>query len=548
MATRTGQSYASGTHLEDAQRPKPGNLAVRGCWELIIKLLILLVIIFIWLLLWRRDGGLGTTSWIAFILLVLLLLILIWIQGHLVRLTCELVQPSACKHGDPGLLPGRVLERIKGTAGGMGISHYELELLYGGAPIAGGIVYADAGGNPDLAATQGNFQVSGGTLGFVDIKAAVLGAGAGFVTNSNFQVRMRVVGLGGSSHTCLIDFQIASARCVIKKVGAAWAHDSLNPDEALCEVGPPSAHALVPASVGGSIFVRGAANVYGCAAELISELHMWAIPDAGFSFAQPANGTPIPVPAGVKISEAVFTTADQRNNNPLDGLSSEGNILTFAPGWNVRTEWVIADTFIIIPIIVPDLVEQYWGTLASGRYTLLLAVKDTAGNTFYDIQRVWVDNDGTTQLITSIGGLAPCEDLKLSAFKSGTCPIRGFAWDPPIDPAQPQAAPNDNFGGYGMSFQKNGGGSGSIPVLTPGVRVPNDWPTLGVADGVLAEWDIVSALDGGSSVPAGSEKLARGTRCAYVIALGVNDRTLVGEGGSNHGGTHLYALNIINDL
>ncbi len=258
---------------------------------------------------------------------------------------------------------------------------------------------------------------------------------------------------------------------------------------------------------------------------------------------------------GTKISEVIYTTDDQRDANPLGGFSSWGDILTYEAGWTVREECVDIDLIWEFCWNVPDIVEKVWSTPASGKYTLLLEVKDTVGNTYYDVQRVWVDNFSPTAKITSIGGLKACVDLRLSEFKGKRAEIRGVAWDPPIVDGDPQTAPNDNFGDYSIGFQKNGGGGGGIPVASPGIRVPTTWPgPLGPSeDGVLANWDIVAALDFGPppmdpAIVVPAHQLVRGERCAYVISLGVNDTTLVGEGGSNHPASHLYAINIINDL
>lgn len=523
---------------------------LRGCLELILKILIALILIAIFVANWLRTGELSLAQLLLLLVLIAILIWLILRQKHLVMLDCGLTKPTGCVHGDPNLLAAHVLEPIVGTASGVGFSHYELEVIYNGAlSIPAAVIYADAGGNPDLVLATGNHQVANGTLGFVEVKQAVLAAGAGFLSSTDYEVRLHVVGIDGSRTTCTIAFQVSAARAFIKKVGTAWAHDVLAPAEILRRVEPPTGALTDPASIGGGVYVRGAASAYGCAGEKIAELHLWAVPDPGFTFAQPANGTPSAPPAGgVQISEVIFTTDDQRNANPLDGISSGGDILTYAPGWVTRTEWIIVDFGIAIAIIVPDVVEITWATGASGKYTLLLGVKDTAGNTYYDIQRVWVDNDSVTAKITSIGGLAACVDLKLSTYKNTTAEIRGVAWDPPIFAGNPQAPPNDNFGSYGLSFQKNGGAGGTIPALTPSTRVPNVWPgpLAPGADGPLAQWDIVAALDGG--IAPGPAKLARGERCAYVIGLGVSDTTLVGEGGVNHHATHLYAINIINDL
>ena len=574
------------TTARAAAQPERGagsRAGLRGCWELLIKIIILLILILILLAYWFALGPFGRGDfnvrgeynlwvWLTLILLILLLIYLIWRQKHFVMLNCDLTQPTGCRSGKK--IGGKWLIAIEGTAAGIGFGHYELGLYYGGSPIADGIIYADAGGNPDPSLTQGNNQVNAGTLGFVDVQEALNGAGTGIFDSADFEVRLRVVGVDQSTCNHSITFQLRIVRTYIKKVGAGWAHAYTNPNEELCRIPPPAAsspgpHAVDPASVGGTIYVRGAASVRGCSNEQIAEVHIWAVPDDTHSFAKPANGTPIATASpsnNTYHSEVIFTNNDQRSSNPLDLPSDEGAILTYDPGWFTREECftIIVDPsdptswfeFCLPP--VPDLHESGWPTgspsqptgMPTGKYTLLLGVSDTAGHTFYDIQRVWVDNAGCVAQITTIGGLTGCLDLRLSQFQNTTCEIRGFAWDRAIRAADPQAAPNDNFGGYSLTYQKNG--LGTTPGITPASagRVPVDWAeTTPVADGVLANWNIVADIDNGNVVPdPTSHKLQRGTRCAFNISLSVTDTTLVGEGGSGHWNGHNFAVNIINDL
>ena len=546
------------------RQPQPqrqGNVGLRGCWELLIKVLILLILIAILIAYWLGvfgpfgPRGLDPWTWIVLLLLIALLIWLIWRQKHFVMLNCGVTQPTGCKHGDPTILSGRVLERITGTASGIGFSRYELELVYHGTTtITGAIIYADAAGNPAPALTFGNHQVSGGTLGFVDVQQAMIGAGADFLHWTDYEVRLHVVGIDTSRKHCSSNFELTAGRAYIKKVGGAWAHTCADPNEVLCRVAPPIGHPINPASVAPGIEVKGSANFWGCGAERIAEVHMWAIPDPTFSFVQPNPGDPIPVPppGSQKISEVFFTTNAQRDWNELDASNDEGVTLTFNPGWITRQEFLPNPSFppTLPPFwifTVPDLDERTWSD-PTGKYTLLLAIKDTMGRTYFDIQHVWLDADFPVALITSIGGLSGCLDLRLSDFKGKKCEIRGIAWDAAIRAADAVDAataghPNDNFTGYSLSFQKNGvGGGGSIPpAVAPPHRVPDIWSNAPapVADGVLAQWDIIAAIDG-----AGPHQLARGTRCAYNISLSVSDNTLRG---SNSQGFN-YAINIINDL
>ncbi|HJQ31391.1 MAG TPA: hypothetical protein VJ866_04405 [Pyrinomonadaceae bacterium] len=575
---REENKVPAASRVDTAQQPARdarGKAGLRGCWELLIKLIILLILILILLAYWwgvgpfgpRGDfgrGDYGIWMWVWLLLLIALLIWLIWRQKHFVMLRCDLTGPTGCTYGQD--VGGQWLEPIPGTAAGLGFSHYELSLYYDGSPVAGGVIYADGGGNPAPALAHGNHQVNAGTLGFVDLIAAFNGAGAGIRTSTDFEVRLRVVGIDQSTCNHTVHFQLNVALASIKKVGAAWSHDYANPSETLCRIPPPGtpmpgSHAVNPASIGGSVTVRGDADVHGCADEKLAEVHVWAIPDDTFSFPQPAPGSPIVAPAASTFhSEVIFTTDDQRDANPLYLPGYEGAVLTYVPGWFTRQDcyWVHLGPPPTPPVYlctppVPALHTTGWPTGATGKYTLLLAVKDTAGNTYFDVQRVWVDNDLCLGKITSVGGLTGCLDLRLSQFVNTTCEIRGFAWDRAIRAADPQVSPNDNFAGYSLSFQKNGGGGGPIPAATPGVRVPAVWSEVPPgADGVLANWDIIADIDNGAAAPpAGSPKLQRGSRCAYVISLSVSDTTLVNDGG---GGGHapiphpLFAFNIINDL
>src|SRR6266498_4109534 len=119
---------ASPAHNEarrDQQPPRQPNgvVGLRGCWELLIKVIILIILIAILIAYWfglfglvGPRGGLDPWTWIVFLLLIASLIWLIWRQKHFVMLNCGLTQPTGCKHGDSTILSGRVLERIVGTA------------------------------------------------------------------------------------------------------------------------------------------------------------------------------------------------------------------------------------------------------------------------------------------------------------------------------------------------------------------------------------------------------------------------------------------------
>jgi hypothetical protein len=85
--------------------------------------------------------------------------------------------------------------------------------------------------------------------------------------------------------------------------------------------------------------------------------------------------------------------------------------------------------------------------------------------------------------------------------------------------------------------------------------VPNVLPALPAPPGdvgVLATWDIVSALDAGPPptpyVDPPYPKIYRGERCAYLIPLFATDNTQVHDGGTTHYGTDHWPFCIVNDL
>jgi len=549
----------------DTQRQPLTGL--RGCWELLIKVVILLILVGTLLAQWLGRAQLNPLSWIIVLILIILLIGLILRQKHFVFLTCNLTAPAGCVMGHTDLLPPRSLEPVTGTAAGLGFSRYELELIYGTSVIPGAMIYADAAGNPDLTLTTGNHQVNNGTLGFVDLAKAAQGAGVGLASSTLFEVRLHVIGIDGSRHTCSITFQVPAAKAYIRFLGGAWVHDTSVPDEPL-RVADDDVSAL--ATVGGSISVRGAADAYGCSGERTADYSVWAIP--GFGFAQPPNGSAVaPGADWILVANVVYTDADpavynaRLNNNRLVGDLS---YLTNA-SWFTRLETIYFDSIPVGEITLPDLVETSWDSRPrSGKYTFLLRVTDSSGNTYYDIQRAWLDNEELRGRIKSLryagggGDLPPCTDILINdgAGAARNLDIRGFATDPLIIPADLTQPTSDNFDGYSVTFRKQGAG-GEVAIRRSTVPVPGRavW-TGGAGDPpteVLATLDL-SWIDAatpapvdadGNPIPA-DQRLARKTSCTFDIILRASDKTIVNEG-TRHtvpGGVYTFPVKIVNDL
>ena len=230
----------------------------------------------------------------------------------------------------------------------------------------------------------------------------------------------------------------------------------------------------------------------------------------------------------------------------------------------------------------PSLAAHNWqsrtATNGGGYFKLLLATEDTAGNVYYDTQKIWIDNHSVIAKIVKfqreINGvwtdIPNCTDVMLSWKKLR---IIGIAWDALINPAYPIVPPNDNFKSYELSYTKQFVG-GSVTFMSSNPRVPSPlifplippFPLTGSipiapanAD-ILAEWDL-STLDAGPTILAGCpnpipdaahpkahpNQLYRKCECTYTIVLRVSDSTKGSELWL-HDTSDTESLKIINDL
>ena len=488
-----------------------------------------------------------------------------WVQVNptdspLDHLVGEIDLPTADDCVDPIAVPacssgGAPLAgiRITGSAGGGPFQNYILRYSWGGnPPINDAVVYPDCSRPP--TSVSSSVPVINGTLGYLDVEMLPPGM-------TEFTIYLDVYGAGATHVPDTRTFRLRSSSVEITAaatVDALVAEDPFHGGSfiKLIKATNNPSIAVPEVSIGGSISVTGSAYLVGCD-RIMSQyalVHFDAPPASPApTFPDASGGTPLMAPV-VYADSTDHPWQSGCIGNITSNIIQNGNLVAY---WGS-----VSCTFLGVPYTRPKVKPvPSWGSgPLNGRYVVLLEARDrlVLGGTFpgavaeVDQVVVWIDNEDPTASITSIGGLAACADLYLSNYVGTTAELRGVAWDPPIDPTAPQQAPNDNFDFYAMSFKKNGvAGSDPIPPATPSTRVPNVWPgPLGIgADGVLANWDIVGALDGGAGpLPPGSHKLPRDERCAYVITLGVHDNTHVGDSGNHHDAYALYAINIINDL
>lgn len=165
----------------------------------------------------------------------------------------------------------------------------------------------------------------------------------------------------------------------------------------------------------------------------------------------------------------------------------------------------------------------------SGKYTILLAVKDDAvpPNTYIDYLDLWLDNRTLAAYIEPPyipkAKPAPCQAISISAIMKagGIMEIRGTAWDELIDPSLPTDQPNLNFDHFDVLWKKDG-----LGYKTDGITLTGAGKTR-IKDDVIATWDIRD--------PANPSKPRTDiTPCSYIFKVRVWDNSRVNDHTSHY--------------
>ncbi|MEX2262501.1 MAG: hypothetical protein WD696_11155 [Bryobacteraceae bacterium] len=484
--------------------------------------------------------------------------------------------PAACVGVQPVVACSLAGVTIVGTAGGGGFASYRIEYkpIASAVWIQSGVVYPDcspASVTPDHATARFNEPLA-------------------FLTNlepDEYDVRLTVNGLGGPLFA-FTTFSLHRSPVVIDLVGQVPARvvglHPIDPTELLKFVKADAAADAPSTSLGGSIHVVGSADFWGCGREMTEYVLQYrqATCNLGPSPQGPPPPAPGPPPACDPPPEqdAAGPWLDIKPPLPF-GIADPAhprwywcwpaNRPNFVLNGRLTRIWINATCLLALPNILHNVrrtAESAWGTPPlNGRYTVRLRVRhEPIGGgvieELYDSATVWLDNrdiqvDITGMAITGGIALDACEELSLSQFLGTTADINGRAWDPLILDTEPSwLRPNSNFDHYSVDFAKDGGPyvTDNITIADNTLRVPNELPALPAAPndvGVLAIWDLVSALDAGPPpavyVPPPYPKIYRGERCAYIIHLFATDNTVVSEGTTHHGNDY-WPFCIVNDL
>ncbi len=463
---------------------------------------------------------------------------------------------------------------IDGTAAGGAFTSYTLSYSFGGPIINTAVVYPNCTRppvNPSSAT-----PVNSGVLGYLDV--SLLPPLATTIT-----VYLDVYGSGGLHlqvsavfNLELIDAEITAVATVAYTVG----QDPFNGSTSIIKMVQNVTNPAFEQSVGGSVSVTGSASAFGCG----NQMTQYQLAEFGPAVGAIPLPSPAPNPAGIGGNSLIPTPViyDNTPSHPFNQNCFPGFPTNIITNGDLVAEWTTAPCSFPVLHTVPAISSNLkWNSgppNTGGRYVIFLEVDQgplplltpvtPAG---VDQIAVWIDNYEPVGAITQVGNVVGCGDLHLKDYVGTTAPVYGIAWDYPIDITATQQLPNDNFGSYSLSYQKNGvtpmqpflasdyTPNGAAPGTPPTVRVPNLWqaapPTLAQA-ALLASWDIVTALDGGAPpnpnnpcVATNPWQLPRGCRCAYVLELVAGDTTWVGDGGNNNStGPVLFAVNVINDI
>jgi hypothetical protein len=350
---------------------------------------------------------------------------------------------------------------ITGTAAGAAFTSYTLTYSLGGPAINTAVVYPDCS-TPPLHPSSST-PVTSGVLGYLDTYLLPL-----FTTNVT--VYLDVYGSGGLhlTRSAVFQFEVINSQITaVAEVPTFIDQDPFNTTPSQIKM----VQNLLPGlagferSVGGGFSVIGSANADGCG-NTIAQYQLVQFPAPG---AVPLPSiTPHPTGPTAGVAGVPLIPAPFRYDGTLahPQISCTTNIVL---GGNLVAQWSTCQPSPPFPPGLGRIDPYAWSSLpgmpGGQRCVIFLevdqqppAAMSVAG---YDQVAVWIDNWPVVGLLTQIGNVIGCGNLKLSDYVGTTAPVMGLAWDYPIDISAPQKTPNDNFGSYSLSYQMNGGAGAS---------------------------------------------------------------------------------------
>jgi hypothetical protein len=403
-------------------------------------------------------------------------------------LTCAITSPADGACAEEQQFPAIPLIGIEidGTAAGSGCDHYILEWKAPADPPAAytqaGIVYAGSPG-------PGICGIVGGTLGWLDTFSTPV--------PDQVEIRLSVFPVQGAPTVCTSTFAIFRKRVWISAVESVLVEAPPGVLDNSARLIDPVSHNVL--SFGTALEIMGQAMVGKCFGR---EMKRYTLSyQAGF-----VNDPTLGVWNQfwqVDYNSPLQRSAMQSGNFDLTSFWTVQQICPWPPcppnaqlvfDELIPTRWISGPTepdsvppaqfFHVDPQLPPIWPSQSLPSINcfSGKYTLRLAVEDTAVGTYYDLQHIWIDNKAIYGQITSLLGVPACSVLNLSQLpNAGDCTkvwplgIEGIAYDEYIIEGD-FTIPSDNFGGYCVTLTKQGGSNSACTPLVLSVALPVPGP------------------------------------------------------------------------
>lgn len=511
---------------------------------------------------------------------------------------CELDEPTGCTEEEPSEQPAGTVVRVTGTASGADFDHYTLQWRR----VQGAECTDDAGWHDDQIIYPG-----GGSTGTSPVRGDTLGwLMTTHLPADSYEIRLCVFTEDEQqSSCCCIQFRLFKSTVWIDGVADAPVQTPPGPfDPAAPVVDPPgSGGQVVP--VGGNVSVTGNAFVGDCEGRQVECFDVLYRPGhhpkpsdcdpsdyVGSLLA--AHDAPLCFTGDSTCSETEKRARESNITGPGAPLTVHWQRVKVELPWGGTTEVCKLEPFRFSSHRQLPGCPDAKHLCQSGPYTLLLHVRDTAGNVYCDTQQVWFDNKPMRSDVhvafEGIRELPACTDLNLAEFvpdrhscgSAWNVDLLGVAFDEYIDPSD-HTYPSDNFDHYKLQVTRQGGPTLNIPIATspgaygpnplqgtnrvgqPGVRCHDNLPSRcdplkpsypPRSPGVLSLLDLrvfdaqcAPQVPSPYDIPEGFP-LNRGEACGYAFEVYGQDQTW---SDGRHGGLHRawsspWAVTVVNDL
>lgn len=511
---------------------------------------------------------------------------------------CELDGPTGCTEEEPSEQHAATVVRVTGTASGPEFDHYTLQWRH----VQGAECSDDEGWQEDQIIYPG-----GGSTGSSPVRRDTLGwIKTTHLPADSYEIRLCVYTEEEQQRSCCCtQFRLFKSTVWIDGVADAPVETPPGPFNPGAPVVDTSGSGSQVVPVGGNVSVTGNAFVGDCQGRQVECYDIMyrpghhpkpsdCDPSDYVGSLLSAHDSPLCFTGDSTCSETEKRARESGITGPGATLTAHWRRVEVELPWGGTTEVCKLEPFRFSSHRQLPGCPDAEHLCQSGKYTLLLRVRDTAGNVYCDTQQVWFDNkpmhSDVHVAFEGIQNLPSCTDLNLSEFGPEGHPcesawnvgLEGVAFDEYIDPTD-HSYPSDNFDHYRVRVTRQGGPTLNIPIATspgafgpnphkgtnrvgqPGVRCHDDLPSRcdslkpsypSRSPGILSLLDLrVFDAQCAPQVPDPYDvptefPLERGEACGYSFEVYAQDQSW---SDGRHGGLHRawsspWAVSVVNDL